>query len=100
MKNAITYIASKNKTMVYITSLTNRISCVVGIYIFGFKKYWNIVFNLMELNMVPTLNCSFKPKKSTPIEKTIITKIQCKNNKSLSQGGNAESENLQNILAR
>ena len=34
--------------------LNNRISCVVGISIFGFKKYWQTVFNLMELNMSPT----------------------------------------------
>ena len=32
-------------------SLNNRISCVVRISIFGFKKYWRTVFNLMDLNM-------------------------------------------------
>ena len=35
--------------------LNNRISIVMGISIFGFKKYWHKVFNLMELNMSPTL---------------------------------------------
>ena len=51
MKNAITYVSPKNKRMAHITSLNNSISCVVGISIFIFKKYWKIVFNLMELNM-------------------------------------------------
>ena len=54
MNNAIEYLASKNKTMAHITSLKNRIYCVAGISIFGFKKYWHTVFNLMELNMIPT----------------------------------------------
>ena len=27
----------------------NQISCVVGISIFGFKKYWDQVFTLMEI---------------------------------------------------
>ena len=40
--------------MVHNMSLNNRISCVVVISIFGFKKYWKTVFNLMELNMSPT----------------------------------------------
>ena len=37
MNNVIAYIAPKNKTMVHSMSLNNRISCVVGMYIFGFK---------------------------------------------------------------
>ena len=45
----IAYIAPKNKTMAHIMSLTNMISCVVGISIFGFKKYWKQVFDLMEI---------------------------------------------------
>ena len=39
--------------MAHITSLKNRIFCVVGISIFRFKKYWHKVFNFMELNMSP-----------------------------------------------
>ena len=54
MNNAIDYVAPKNKTIAHIMSLNNRILCVVGIYILGFKKYWQIVFNLMELNISPT----------------------------------------------
>ena len=40
--------------MVHSMRLNNRISCVVGISIYGFKRYWQRVFNLMELNMIPT----------------------------------------------
>ena len=54
MNNAIDYVAPKTKTMAHITILNNRISYVVGISIFRFKKYWKIVFNLTELNMSPT----------------------------------------------
>ena len=54
MNNAIEYVAPKNKTMAHITSLNNRILCIVGIPIFVFKKYGQISFNLMELNMIPT----------------------------------------------
>ena len=35
-------------------SLNNRISCVVGIYIFGFNTYWKRVFNLTETKTTPT----------------------------------------------
>ena len=37
MNNVVAYVAPKNKTMSHITSLNNRISCVVVISIFGFK---------------------------------------------------------------
>ena len=49
MNNVIAYVAPKNKTVAHIMSLNNRISCVVGISIFGFKTYWKHVFVLMEI---------------------------------------------------
>ena len=49
MNNVIAYVAQKNKTMSHIMSLNNRISCIVGISIFGFKTYWEQVFNLMDI---------------------------------------------------
>ena len=49
MNNVIAYVAPKNKTMVHIMSLDNRISCVVGLSIFGFKTYWKQVFDLMGI---------------------------------------------------
>ena len=49
MNNVIAYVAPKNKMMMHSMSLKNRISCVVGISIFGFKTYWKQVFDLMEI---------------------------------------------------
>ena len=54
MNNMIAYVAPKNKTMAHIMSLNNRISCVVGISIFGFKTYWKRVFALMEIQTKST----------------------------------------------
>ena len=54
MNNVIAYIAPKNKTMAHIMSLNNRISCVVGIYIFRFNTYWKQVFDLMEIQTTST----------------------------------------------
>ena len=53
MNNAIAYVVPKDKTMAHIMSLNNRILFVVGIHIFGFKKYRKRVFNLIDLNMIP-----------------------------------------------
>ena len=49
MNNMIAYVAPKNKTMAHSMSLNNRISCMVGISIFGFNTYWKRVFALMEI---------------------------------------------------
>ena len=54
MNNVIACVATKNKMMAYIMSLNNRISCVVGISIFGFKTYWKRVFTLMEIQKTST----------------------------------------------
>ena len=54
MNNVIAYVAPKNKTVAHIMSLNNRISCVVGISIFGFKTYWKQVFGLMEIQTTQT----------------------------------------------
>ena len=54
MNNVIAYVAPQNTKMTYIMSLNNRISCVVGISIFGFNKCWQTVFILMDLNIIPT----------------------------------------------
>ena len=54
MNNVIEYVAPKNKTMAHRMSLNNRISCVVGISIFRFKKYWKQVFALMEIQTTST----------------------------------------------
>ena len=52
--NVIAYVAPKNKTMTHSMSLISRISCIVGISIFGFKPYSKQVFNLMEIQTSST----------------------------------------------
>ena len=47
MNNVIAYVAPKNNMMAHSMSLNNRISCVVGISIFGFKTCWKRVFAFM-----------------------------------------------------
>ena len=54
MNNVIAYVAPKKKTMAHSMRLNNRISCVVGISIFGFKTYWKRVFALVEIQTTPT----------------------------------------------
>ena len=53
MKNVIAYVAQKNKTVAHSMSLNNRISCVVGISIFGFKTFWKQK-DLMEIQKSST----------------------------------------------
>ena len=55
MNNVIAYIAPKKKMMAHSMTLNNRISCIVGISIFGFNTYWEQVFNLMDIKTTPTL---------------------------------------------
>ena len=74
MNNVIAYVAPKNKTMAHSMSLTNRISCVVLMSIFGFKTYWKQVFNLMEI------------QKSSTFEQFLLAKtLNAKKNKSYYQ---------------
>ena len=40
--------------MAHDMSLNNRISCVVGIFIFEFKTYWKQVLDLMEIKTTQT----------------------------------------------
>ena len=54
MNNAVAYIAPKNKMMENITGVNNRISCVVGISIFVFKRYWQRFINFMEIKTTTT----------------------------------------------
>ena len=61
-------MAPKNKAMAHSISLNNRISCVVEISIFGLKKYQKIVFNLMDINMIPTFK-NFLQTKTLNAEK-------------------------------
>ena len=62
MNNTIAYVAPKNKTWANTMSLNNNITCVVAISIFGFRKYWQMFFNLMEINMSPTFKYLLQSK--------------------------------------
>ena len=62
MNNVIAYIAPKKNTMAHSMSLKNRISCVVGMSIFGFKTYWKQVLNFMNFKTTPTFKHFFKAK--------------------------------------
>ena len=53
MNNVIACVAPKSNTMAQSMSLNNRISCVVGMSIFGFKTYWKQVFDFMEIQATP-----------------------------------------------
>ena len=68
MKNVITYVAPKIKTMAHSMSLNNRISCAVGISIFGFNTYCKLVFNLMDMKTTPTFK-QFLQSKTINTEK-------------------------------
>ena len=95
MKNVIAYVVPKNKTMVHIMSLNNRISCVVGISIFGFKIYWKRVFNFMEIKTTPTFKQFLQAETlNAKKKKVILSNIQCKNTESLPQAGNDKTTNL------
>ena len=54
MNNLIAYVASKIKTMAHSMILKKRISCVLGISIFGFKTYRKQWFNLIEIQTTST----------------------------------------------
>ena len=43
--------------------LNSKISCVVGISIFGFDKHQKTLFNLREFNISPTFKQLFHAKK-------------------------------------
>ena len=91
MNNVIAYVAPKNKTMTYRMSLNNKISCVVGISIFGFKTYWEKVFNLMEIKTTLTFK-NLLESETLNADKTqfILSTIRCKTTQILPQAGNYE----------
>ena len=60
--SAIVYVAPKNNTMAHSMSLNSRISFVVGISIFGFNKYCQAVFYLMDIDMIPSFKQIFQSK--------------------------------------
>ena len=76
-----------------IMRLNNRISCVVGIDIFRFKKYWHTVLNLMDLNTSQKFKQSFQDE-TVRYRKNKLSMIQCKNNENLPQEVNDKTANI------
>ena len=95
MSNVIAYAALTNKTMVHIMSLNNKIFCVVGISIFGFKTYWKQVLNLMETKTTPTFKQFLQAKAINAKKKFIISKIRCNKTERRPQKGIDKTKNLQ-----
>ena len=54
MNDSIIYVAPKNNMVEHSMSLNSSVYRDVGIYIFGYKKYCQEMFDLMELNIIPT----------------------------------------------
>ena len=95
MNNVIAYVAPKNKTMSQSMSLNNRISCIVGISIFGFKTYWEQVFNLMDIKTTPTLTDFLQAETlNAEEEKDILSTIRCQATESLPQAGNDQTASI------
>ena len=80
--------------VVHRINLNNSISCVVGISILGFNKYWKAFLNLMDLNMSPTFKQFLQFETVNSEKKIILSTMQCKKNESLPQTGNDETENM------
>ena len=94
INNAIACIARKNKKMVHSMIRKNRIYYVVGISIFGFNKYWQTVFNLIELNMSPNFKQLLQTRLvSAEKIKSYLQQYDVKN-ESLPQTVNDETENI------
>ena len=80
--------------VVHRINLNNSISCVVGISILGFNKYWKAFLNLMDLNLSPTFKQFLQFETVNSEKKIILSTMQCKKNESLPQTGNDETENM------
>ena len=95
MNNVIAYVAPKNKTMAHIMSLNNMISCIVLISIFGFKTYWEQVFNLMDIKKNANLNRLLASRNTQRLEeKDILSTIRCQATESLPQEGNDQTASI------
>ena len=81
--------------MAHIISLHNRISCVVGISIFGFNTYWKWVFNLMDIKNNTNLKTVLVIQNTQRQEKQVtLSIIQFQKTEILPQAGNDKTTNL------
>ena len=94
MNNVIAYVAPKNKTMAHIMSLNKRISCVVGMSIFGFKTYWKQVFNFMDKKNTNLNRILASKNTQRREEKDILSTIRSQATESLPQAGNDQTASI------
>ena len=95
MNNVIAYFAPKNKKMAHSMSLNNRISCVVGISIFGFKTYWKLVFTLMKIQTMSTFGQFLQAEThNSENNKSYYQQYECQATESLPQAGNDQTTNI------
>ena len=72
------------------------ISFVARISIFELRKYWQTVFNLMEINMRPTFKQFLQEKTvNTEINKAYYKQYDVKIMINIPQAGNDETANIQ-----
>ena len=99
MNNVIAYVAPKNNTMAHSMSLKNRISCVVGISIFGFKTYCKQVFDLMEIQTSSTFE-QFLQAETLNSKKNKSYWIRRQATESLPQAGNDQTINIRQYACK
>ena len=101
MNNVIAFVAPKNKTLAHRMSLNNRISCLVGISIFGFKTYWKRLFSLMEIQTTSTFKQFLKAETlNTKKNKSYYQWYDVKQPRAFHKQAMFKQQIYDNILAR
>ena len=91
----LNFLCCSKNTIKYSMSINSRTSCVVGISIFGFGKYWKAVFELDGFQHKSYLQNFFHAQKSNPRNDRHTSNDVTKNNVILPQAGNGETTNIQ-----
>ena len=91
----LNFLCCSKNTIKYSMSINSRTSCVVGISIFGFGKYWKAVFELDGSQHKSYLQNFFHAQKSNPRNDRHTSNDVTKNNDILPQAGNGETTNIQ-----
>ena len=92
-------LRQKNKTMTHSMKLNNTIICVVGISVFGFKKYWQRFFNFMELNMSPTFKQILQAETDNADKKAYYQQYNVKRTRYFHKQAMMKQKIYENILA-
>ena len=101
MNIVIAYVAPKNNTMAQSMSLYNRISCVVGIYIFGFNTYRKRVFALIEIQTSSTFEQFLQAETlNSKKNKSYYQQYDVKRLRAFHKQAMMKQQTYENILAR